>query len=133
MIGSAFKALGRRIKDTARGGLTFVRKYGAVTALNVAVVAATLLMSATPVLAQPTAQGGGLTWGAIYEQAKILGGILAALGLVGLALRRLGGPLAEAVPFLAQDNFIISAFIGALILLNVTKIVTFMGLPAPGS
>ena len=129
MIGS----IGQRINRTARKMLSFVRKYGAVTVLNVAVVAATLLMSTTPVLAQPMVQSGGLTWSAIYEQAKIVGGILAALGLIGVALRRLGGPIAEAVPFLAQDNFIVGAFIGALILLNVTKIVTFMGLPAPGS
>jgi len=129
MIGS----IGQRINRTARKMVSFVRKYGAVTVLNVAVVAATLLMSTTPVLAQPMVQSGGLTWSAIYEQAKIVGGILAALGLIGVALRRLGGPIAEAVPFLAQDNFIVGAFIGALILLNVTKIVTFMGLPAPGS
>lgn len=126
------KSIKQRIGNAAQGVLGFVKQYGAVTALNVAVVGVTVLANATPVLAQPVADEG-LSWGAIYEQAKLIGGLLAALGLVGVALRRLGGPLAEAVPFLAQDNFIISAFIGALILLNVTTIVSFMGLPTPGS
>lgn len=129
MIGKMRQRLSSVVRgEKAQKVVGFVKTYGPMTALNLAAVVGVVLLSPMTVLAD-----SGLSWGNIYEQAKIIGGFLAALGLVGVALRRLGGPIAEAVPFLASDQFIISAFIGAIILLNVTSIVSFMGLPAPGS
>jgi len=123
----------QRFSNAAQGqkaqkAVGLVSKYGPITALNLTVVVGTVLLSPATVCADT-----GLSWGAVYNAAKSIGGLLAAIGLVGVALRRLGGPIAEAIPFLASDQFIVSAFIGALLLLNVESVVGFMGLSIPGS
>jgi len=114
--------------EKAQNAAGFVKKYGAITALNFTVMVGTVLLTPANVYA-----ADGLSWSSIYTAAKSVGGLLAAIGLVGVALRRLGGPIAEAIPFLASDQFIVSAFIGALLLLNVESVVGFMGLSIPGS
>lgn len=129
MIGKIKQQLGTAAQGRkAQKAAGLVKKYGAITALNLTVMVGTILLAPATVYA-----ADGLSWGDIYNAAKSIGGLLAAIGLVGVALRRLGGPIAEAIPFLASDQFIVSAFIGALLLLNVESVVGFMGLSIPGS
>lgn len=129
MIGSIFTTLGRKVRKLVKRTLGFVKRYGAVTALNLTVVGVVLLMTASPALAYdgtaapPAAAKDVLDTVLAWIKGAARVGLIIGIALFGLKNIIPGGEQAlSAVGLQIQQDYLFKAFVGTMLVLFATEI-----------